>query len=415
MNAFRRAQSFWLKLLGRSSPSLSHDAVTGFASRTLGIIEPEERKTFMEGGIKRLFGFQRVQILVRPEGAERWTSESTRVRGILGRVTGILEGSRAAFLNEVVAGRLGASALLDAVSATYVFPIRQRQSTLGLLLVDSTPRRNLAAEEEHTLVTLCDQVALVLENSSLLKSKLELQHTIAAQAQMVQIGEMTSRIAHEIKNPLSAIKTIVQVMQEDPALHLTYAQDLELIRSEIDRLTATVGRLLNFAAPVREPRESVLLSELAGSVITFLQRDMQAVRIKGENEIPAQLPPVSGTGAAFREVFLNLLVNSIQAADDHTTFVRLTAWEGILEDGSERFVMLVVEDDGPGIPAEVQDRVFEPFFTTRQRGTGLGLAIARREIEHIGGRISLESPTRDGRGTRFLIHLPVAADTRVGG
>ncbi len=415
MNASRRVRSFWLRLLGRGRTSLSHDVVRGFASRALGIIEPEERKTFMEGEIRRLFGFQRVEIMVRPEGAERWTSESTRVRGILGRVTGILEGSQTAFLNDVVADRIGATALLAAVSATYVFPIRQRQTTLGLLLIDSTPRRNLAADAEHALVTLCDQLALVLENSSLLKSKLELQHTIATQAQMVQIGEMTSRIAHEIKNPLSAIKTIVQVMQEDPALHATYAQDLELIRNEIDRLTATVGRLLNFAAPAREPRESVQLRELAASVIAFLQRDMQAVRIQGENEIPAYLPLVSGTGAAFREVLLNLLVNSIQAADDRTTFVRLTAWEGVLEDGSERFVMLVVEDDGPGIPAEFRDRVFQPFFTTRQRGTGLGLAIVKREIEHIGGRISLESPTRDERGTRFLIHLPVAADTRPGG
>ncbi len=405
-------RSPWRRLLARSTAPLSHDVARGFASRALGIIEPEERKTFMEAETKRLFDFQRVEILVRPEGAERYTSESTRVRGILGRVTGILEGNQATFLNDAVARRLGASPLLDAISATYVFPIRQRQATLGLLLIDSTPRRSLAPEVEHSLVTLCDQVALVLENSSLLKSKLELQHTIAAQAQMVQIGEMTSRIAHEIKNPLSAIKTIVQVMQEDSTLQATYAHDLELIRNEIDRLTVTVGRLLKFASPAREPQESVLLRELAASAVAFLQRDMQAVRITAENEIPLDLPLVSGTGAAFREIFLNLLVNSIQAADDRTTFVRLTAWEGTLEDGSERFVMLVVEDDGPGIPSEVQDRVFQPFFTTRQRGTGLGLAIVRREIEHIGGRISLESPTRDGRGTRFLIHLPVAADTR---
>jgi signal transduction histidine kinase len=69
--------------------------------------------------------------------------------------------------------------------------------------------------------------------------------------------------------------------------------------------------------------------------------------------------------------------------------------------------MLVVEDDGPGISADIRDRVFKPFFTTRQRGTGLGLAIVKRDVEYIGGRISLESPIRDGRGARFLMHLPV--------
>ena len=392
---------------GRREASRLNKFVTSLASRALAILEPDERKAFMEDEIRRALGLQRVEIMVRPEGAERFTSESTRVRSTIGRVLGVLDGSGESFLNEPVAQRLGVAAMLREMQATYVFPIRQRGSTMGLLLADTSPRRSLRPGLEGILAASCNQAALVLENSNLLKSRLELQHTIAAQAHMVQLGEMTARIAHEIKNPLSSIKTIVQVMQEDHELLQKYSQDLELICSEVDRLAATVAQLLSFARPTGEPQESVHLLEVASSVISFLQRDVNRSGITVANEIPADLPGVPGTTAAFREIFLNLLLNAVQAADDGTTAIRLNGWEGVLEDGSEGFLLLVIEDDGPGVPEQIRDRVFTPFFTTRQKGTGLGLSIVKRNVEHMGGRIALESPVRDGRGTRFLIHLPL--------
>ena len=407
MDKTSRIALVWRKLVGTREAVGFHAFVTSFASKALALLDPEERKAFMEAEIRRAFDLPRVEIMVRPEGAERFTSESTRVRGTIGRVLGILDGSGESFLTESVAQRLGVSAILRAMQATYAFPIRQRGMVLGLLLVDSSPRVSLDPGLEGIMSTVCNQIALVLENSNLLRSRLELQHTIAAQAHMVQLGEMTARIAHEIKNPLSSIKTIVQVMQEDPELHLKYAQDLGLICSEVDRLAATVAQLLSFARPTEDQQESVRLCEVAGSVIDFLQHDIQRSSLTVENEIPHELPSVPGTTATYREVFLNLLLNAMQAADDSTTLIRLAAWEGVLEDGSEGFVLLVVEDDGPGVPEQIRERVFVPFFTTRQRGTGLGLSIVKRNVEHMGGRITLESPVRDGRGTRFLMHLPL--------
>jgi len=259
---------------------------------------------------------------------------------------------------------------------------------------------------EQTLLDVTAQVALVLDNSNLLKAKLELQHKLDQQAQMVQLGEMTARIAHEIKNPLSAIKTIVQVMQEDQDLRTKYLRDLELINSEIDRLGRSVAQLLNFARPTPERRGRVSLRRAAESALEFLQHDIQRCGARVEDEIPDDLPDAVGDDTVFREVFLNLLLNAIQAGGEGMQ-ITLRAWQGILEDGSERFILLVVEDDGPGVPLELQKKVFDPFFTTKQRGTGLGLAIVKRHIDHLGGRIAVESPARDGRGTRFLIHLPL--------
>ncbi len=390
---------------GRGRAAL-HEFVSGLAGRALGLIEPAERKAFLETEIRKAFNVARAEILLPPEGSERFSSASTRVRDVLSRILGILEGTRKPYLNTSIAAEIGVSAVLRTIGATHAFPIDHGQSRVGLLVLDASPRPALGRRTEAAIRTLCAQLALVLENSSLLKAKLDLQQELSQQAQMVQLGEMTARIAHEIKNPLSSIKTIVQVMQEDPSLAREYSRDLELINSEIDRLKNSISQLLDFARPGPVAREKVSLREAAESALNFLRRDIQQLQSTVENEIPAGLSLVDGNSTALREVFLNLLLNAFQAGGPGTR-VMLQAWEGSLPDGSDRYVLLVAEDDGPGVPAELQGKVFQPFFTTRQRGTGLGLAIVKRNVEHMGGSISLESPARSGRGTRFLIHLPL--------
>ncbi len=164
--------------------------------------------------------------------------------------------------------------------------------------------------------------------------------------------------------------------------------------------------MLNFARPSRELQGGACLREVADSVLSFLERDLKTQESSVSNEIPADLPHVAGNAPLFREVFLNLILNALQAGGTGME-IWLRAWEGAVEDGAERFVLLVVEDSGPGIPPALQAKIFMPFFTTKQLGTGLGLTIVRRDIEHLGGRITVESPARQERGTRFLMHLPL--------
>jgi signal transduction histidine kinase len=380
--------------------------VSGLASRALGILDLPERKSFLEDEIKRTFDFRRAEILVRPEGSERFSTASTRVRDLLARVLGVLDGIRRPFLNQAVTHEIGASALLGHIEGTYAFAIRQGGKSVGILVLDTSPVLQLDPELEQIIQTICEQIAMVLENSSLLRGKLELERTIAQQSQMVQLGEMTARMAHEIKNPLSSIKTIIQVMQEDPEVRGRYERDLELIQSEVDRLASSVMQLLNFARPSPVLREAVRLHEVAEGVVQFLQRDIQKTASIVLNEIPQTLSPVTGNSSIFREILLNLILNAIQAGGAGTRIV-LKAREEPLEIDAQRFALLVVEDDGPGVDPAVQPKVFAPFFTTRQRGTGLGLSIVRRHVEHLGGEIRLESPVRDGRGARFLMHLPL--------
>jgi signal transduction histidine kinase len=383
------------------------ELVRDLPTKALGILDPPERKTFLEDEIRRAFGFHRTEILIKPEGPERFSAESSRIRDVMGRVIGLLEGTGKPFLNRAVGEELGVAAILKPLNGTYAFPIRRGKLNLGVLVVDSSPRMELEPPLEQLLLTLCGQLALVLENSQLLKSKLELQLALAQQVQMAQLGEMTARIAHEIKNPLSSIKTIVQVLREDADFQSRYAKDLQLIIHEIDRLGGSLAQLLNFARPSKKPDEEIHLHAAAESVLEFLHREIKKKKGTVENEIPQDIRPVAGNATSFREIFLNLIVNALQAGGEGVR-IRLQAWEGMLEDGSESYVLLVVEDDGPGIPKESQSKIFTPFFTTSQIGTGLGLAIVKNNVEHMGGQITIESPLRDGSGTRFIIHLPPA-------
>jgi signal transduction histidine kinase len=383
------------------------EMIATLASRALAIVDLPDRKLFLEREIKQGFRFRRAEILLKPEGPERYASESIRVRNLLARTLGILSGSGKPFLNNAIAKEVGVAAILEPLRGTHAFPIHQGTETLGLLIVDASPQAQLPRYTEEKLLDLCRQIAVVFENSNLLRKKLELERALARQAQMVQLGEMTARIAHEIKNPLSSIKTIIQVMCEDRSLQPGYRKDLELINREIDRLGDSVGQLLSFSRPTADGGGIVNLRDEAESVILFLEHDIQNAGVIIANEIPRELARVGGTSSAFREIFMNLILNSIQAGGKGT-HVSLAAWEGVLEDDSERFVLIVIEDDGSGIPEEAQAKVFAPFFTTKLRGTGLGLAIVKRNVEQLGGRITLESPARNGKGTRFLIHLPVA-------
>ncbi len=375
-------------------------------ARALALLDPAERKHFLEREICRIFGFRRAEILVRPEGPERFSAESTRVRDVLGRVQGILAGAQVPFLNHPIGERLGVAAILRPLESTYIFPVRHGAGILALLVLDTTPTILLRGDLEQSLLFVCGQVALVLENSRLLSEQLRLQSRLAEQAQLAQLGEMTARIAHEIKNPLSSIKTIVQVMTEDPSVKERFAADLNMINNEIDRLAGSINQLLSFARPGPGLQGQVRLRELVSAVADFLRRDAEQLRAAIDNQVPEDLPPLAGSPQAYREIFLNLVLNALQAGGTETR-VQIQAWDAVMEDGSERYILVVVEDDGPGIPEDIQKRVFEPFFTTRQRGTGLGLAIVKRSVEYLGGRISLESPARNDRGTRFLMNLPL--------
>jgi signal transduction histidine kinase len=210
-------------------------------------------------------------------------------------------------------------------------------------------------------------------------------------------------VAHEVKNPLSSIKSIAQVMREDEGVSREYGRDLDLITGEVDRLSRSVSQLLSFSRPAVVAASAARAREIIAGVLALVQAEVDERAVHLSLQLAAN-PLLDGeTTAALKEVLANLVLNAVQAVErgGQVRIESRTAADGRLQ--------IAVSDDGAGIPPGMQERVFEPFFTTKQRGTGLGLAIVARRVREMGGTITLKSPVHDGRGTRFELVLPVAA------
>jgi signal transduction histidine kinase len=283
--------------------------------------------------------------------------------------------------------------------------LRRETKTLGLMLVDAAPDA-LTADVRAVLEVLAGQVTLTLEDYRLIEENVRLERQLAQGERLAALGQMAATVAHEVKNPLSAIKSIAQVMREDEHLAAEYARDLDLIVGETDRLNRSVTQLLNFARHAPPAGQPMRADELARGVVELFRAEAESKNIYIELRPEASQTLDGAQASAVRDALSNLLLNALQAtpAGGRVSVEAVTA----AEDGE---LIFAVTDGGAGVPVELQRRIWEPFFTTKQRGTGLGLAIVRKRIEDAGGRARL-APRVTG-GARFELRLPrmVARET----
>ncbi|HLL15716.1 MAG TPA: ATP-binding protein [Pyrinomonadaceae bacterium] len=274
--------------------------------------------------------------------------------------------------------------------------LRRETKSLGLMLVDAAPDA-LTADVRAVLEVLAGQVALTLEDYRLIEENVRLERQLAQGERLAALGQMAAAVAHEVKNPLSAIKSIAQVMREDERLSAEYARDLDLIVGETDRLNRSVTQLLNFARHAPPAGQPTHADELARGVVELFRAEAEGKNIQIELRAEAHQLLDGAQASAVRDALSNLLLNALQATPaGGRVSVEVTAEDGEL--------LFAVTDGGGGVPAELQRRIWEPFFTTKQRGTGLGLAIVRKRIEDAGGRARLAQ--RPTGGARFELRLP---------
>jgi signal transduction histidine kinase len=281
------------------------------------------------------------------------------------------------------------------------YPLRREDRIAGVLLIEGSPG-SLTSDARAVLEVLAGQVAIAIEDCRLVEENVRLERRVAEGERLAVLGQMAATVAHEIKNPLSAIKSIAQVMREDQGLGVEYERDLSLIVGETDRLSNSVTQLLSFARKEVAEEMPRRIGELIQAAVALYKANADERHIKLNVRIEAN-DELSGTAvAAVRDALSNLVLNALQATPEGGEIV-ITA----RRDGSVLCIM--VEDSGKGIPAELRQRIWEPFFTTRQRGTGLGLAIVRKRIEEAGGSARLAG-SLNGGGARFELRLPLPHD-----
>lgn len=212
------------------------------------------------------------------------------------------------------------------------------------------------------------------------------------------IGQLAASVAHEIKNPLASIKTLGQLLQEETQANDSRREYIDVIVSEVNRLNAVVEQLLKYAKPEGSSFREIAFAEIIKPVIALVHHESERHRVSLQTDYPDDLK-VFVDSEKLKQVFLNLIFNAIQALNDGG---KITV-KAFREDESP-WVTFEVRDNGVGMPEETLARVFEPFFTTRQRGTGLGLAIVKKIIDLHGGKIEVSSAP--GKGTCFTIYLP---------
>jgi signal transduction histidine kinase len=229
---------------------------------------------------------------------------------------------------------------------------------------------------------------------------------------LAALGEMAAAIAHEVKNPLAGIEVMAGILRRQ----LPDMQDAQSILRDIIKeakmANAIVLEILDFVRPIRLQVERTSLADVVRDAISMAESHVQRGGVQVDVALPADLEPVHGDPHQLRQLFTNLVTNAFEAMGG-IGHVRISAHvlpaedEGIAGADAHSYPMVQVEvlDDGPGVPPDLMDRIFSPFFTTKPQGSGLGLAIVRKIVDAHDGRIDVSA--RPERGARFRVSLPL--------
>jgi two-component system, NtrC family, sensor histidine kinase HydH len=303
---------------------------------------------------------------------------------------------------------------VEELSATLIFPLFGSAETeqgpwlLGLFCVrDDRTDSAFDPDDIDTFRQLAIGAARVIESS-------QAYERVKERDRLAALGEMAAGLAHEIRNPLGAIKGAAQLLMtsDGPAAHhhshTENAEFLQIIVEEANRLNNVVTRFLDYARaerPGREGADKVDLNAVVRKTVQLLQKDpLKNVELRVRTD--EQLPQVAGDPESLLQVFLNLGQNALQAMPDGGTLEILTTRRRRSRLGYGQFCEVRFRDTGIGIPRDRLKKLFIPFYTTKQKGTGLGLAISHRIINQHGGTIEVRSTI--GQGSTFSVFLPAA-------
>jgi signal transduction histidine kinase len=285
------------------------------------------------------------------------------------------------------------------------FVIRQSGKLIGTLGVKAHGAM-LSGETEAALEFLCEQLPGALDLCRLIEEKLQLERELAERERLAVLGQMAASISHNLKNPLGSIKTILQVQLESAELPESIRGETKMVLEEIGRLSSKLNQLLQFSRPAIRGGVVAAVCDaraVAEEVSGVLRHEAERRGIALEVEVPTVGTKLAASSEAVSEILSNLVVNALEATARGGSVKVSGSANG---DG----FLFAVEDDGPGVPESAREKILQPFFTTKTQGTGLGLAIVARRVAEFGGKLDWESPVSDGRGTRFVVNMPMISE-----
>lgn len=230
----------------------------------------------------------------------------------------------------------------------------------------------------------------------------EMQQALLQSEKLAAMGKLTSQIAHELNNPIYGIMNTLELLRTEVPPESKRRRILELSLSETQRLAEMLRNMLSFSKPEEEKRRPVKINELVEGILLVMEKQMKESNIKVETYFDETLPEVMASTNQMRQVMLNLLKNAKEAMPKGGILSVRTSQE-------DHKVIVAIQDTGVGVPEELRDKIFEAFFTTKQKvkGVGLGLSVCYGIIKDHGGEIKVESEV--DKGTTFTILLPMSS------
>ncbi len=218
---------------------------------------------------------------------------------------------------------------------------------------------------------------------------------------LISLGELSARVAHEIRNPLTGVRTTVQFVASKLRGGDSRREDLQDVLKELDRIEQIITDLLLFARPQAARPVPTDLREIAEKVLDNLARRLEDAGVEVERDLDEDLPEVMVDPDMAQQVVLNLAINAIQAMPEGGT---LRASAGLRRTRSKKaYVDVVIADSGPGIAEDVKEKIFDPFYTTRSMGTGLGLSISLQIAREHGGNLTARNLAQGGAAFKFSL------------
>ena len=298
-------------------------------------------------------------------------------------------------------------------------PLLVKEKALGAIAADFIdPNKNITKEALESVMAFAQQAGLAIHNAFMYQElktfsqqmEEKIQKTTAdlkkTEAQLIRseklaaLGQLAAGIAHEIRNPLTSINILIHSMTENLPSGDSHKEDLKVIEEEIHRMNEILDQFLRFAKPATPLLEKADVSSIFEETLQLLRPHIEKQIIVVEKEFQS-LPIILMDREQMKQVFLNLLLNAIQAmpGGGHLTLRGQNS-----EDG--QWIHISIQDSGIGISSENINKLFDPFFSTKEGGIGLGLSITHRIIDQHHGKIEVESAP--GKGTLFTIWLPIS-------
>lgn len=288
--------------------------------------------------------------------------------------------------------------VLQALKIELCYPLISMNRLVGVIFIGAREdEKKFSKEELSFLSSLMPQAGIAVENAVLYKQQRERFRRMSRADKLATIGELAAAAAHEIRNPLTAIKSSLQYLKTKSKIEKD-KQLLESALKETARIDEILSGLLSFSRPTEIKKEKINLLEILEENLQLISFQMKKQDVIISQDFPASPVFLIGDKAQLKQLFLNLFLNSLQAMKKGGE-LRID----VLPSGDEK-VLVAITDTGEGIPAENLDKIFDPFFTTKKGGTGLGLSICYGIVKSHGGEIEVKSTL--GQGTTAFVRLP---------